>query len=190
MSQTLRAFIAIPLPEAVIAFLRQIQQRLRSTSMNVRWVRPENIHLTLKFLGEIDRSKVPAIAVQLDESSAATASFSLFAQGCGVFPNFRRARVLWVGLKGDLQPLGGLQTMVDAALEKIGYERENRPFRAHLTIGRVRQRIDADSVRVSMAALQNMTSTPFIVEQVRLYQSVLRPSGAKYTVLHTASLPT
>lgn len=188
MQKTFRAFVAVPIPDAVAVFLQQVQARLHFPGRNIRWVATENIHLTLKFLGDIDPSRVPAVAAQMDAAAGMTPSFSLKAGGVGVFPNLRHARVLWVGLTGDLQRLKAIQATLESALESLGFGRESRDFHAHLTIGRTRQRIDAKKIGASLEPLKDAASDSFRVDRLVLFKSVLKPAGAEYTLLHTSHL--
>lgn len=188
MSKTLRAFIAVPIPETVTVFLQQVQQRLQAQRMNIRWVIARNVHLTLKFLGDIEASRVPAITSQMDAAAATTPSFSLNASGVGVFPNHRRARVWWVGVAGDIDRLHALQSNLEAGLAAGGFGKSSRDFRAHLTIGRTRRRINAKTVDESLGPLKDTASGAFRVDRLVLFQSILKPDGAEYTRLHTSYL--
>ncbi|MBC2710611.1 MAG: RNA 2',3'-cyclic phosphodiesterase [Desulfosarcina sp.] len=188
MQKTLRAFVAVPIPDAVAVFLQQIQVRLQSPGMNVRWVATKNIHLTLKFLGDIDPSRVPAVAAQMDTAAGSVPSFSLEAMGVGVFPNLRNARVLWVGLGGDLDRLRAIQTTLESDLESVGFRKETRRFHPHLTIGRTRQRVDAETIGASLEPLKDVASDSFRVDRLMLFNSILKPAGAEHTLLHTSRL--
>lgn len=188
MGHTLRTFIALPIPDGVAAFLKRMQERLRSPVTNIRWVPVANIHLTLKFLGDIDPSRVPAINARLDAVARSIPCFTLTAEGVGVFPNLRQARVFWVGFSGVNKPLEALQQKLESGLETLGFKREPRAFRAHLTIGRSRQRTDSKVLSALLEPLKTEVSDSFGVDQIRLYQSVLTPSGAEYSLLHTAHL--
>lgn len=188
MGHTLRTFIALPIPDGVAAFLKRMQERLRSPVANIRWVPVANIHLTLKFLGDIDPSRVPAINARLDAVARSIPCFTLTAEGVGVFPNLRQARVFWVGFSGVNKPLEALQQKLESGLETLGFKREPRAFRAHLTIGRSRQRTDSKALGALLEPLKTEVSDSFGVDQIRLYQSVLTPSGAEYSLLHTAHL--
>ena len=190
MVHTLRTFIALPVPDGVAAFLKRMQERLRSPDASIRWVPVANIHLTLKFLGDIDPSVVPAINVQLDAVAQSIPPFTLTAEGVGVFPNLRQARVVWVGFSGDIKPLEAIQQKLESGLETIGFKREPRAFRAHLTIGRSRRRMDTKALSTLLEPLKSEASEPFNVDQIRHYQSVLKPSGAEYALLHAAHLAT
>lgn len=188
MSKTLRAFVAVPIPDAVALFLMQIQTRLQLPGMNIRWVAAKNIHLTLKFLGDIDPSRVPAITAQMDTAAGVTAAFSLTAKGVGVFPDLGHARVFWVGLAGDLDRLKAIQAALESGLESVGFIRESRGFGAHLTIGRVRRRIDAQLIGESVEPLKAVASDIFRVDRLMLFKSILKPYGPEYTLLHTSHL--
>jgi len=184
---TLRTFIAIPVPAPVTALIDRVQSRLKRMEMNVRWVPSGNAHLTLKFLGAIDATRVAGIAEKLDPVAATIRPFSLQAAGVGVFPTVRQARVFWIGLQGDIEPLMRLQRRIDESLALIGFKTDHRPFRAHLTIGRPRRRLSAETVQAALAPLRSVTSDAFPVDRVVLYRSTLNPTGATYTRLHAAS---
>jgi len=186
MSPALRAFVAIPVPAMVTDFVHQIQKRLDSPAVNVRWVRADNLHLTLKFMGDVDPSSVGVIADQMDAVAHATAPFELNASGFGGFPNQRRARVLWVGLGGDVGCLKATWEMLEKGLAKVSFNREKRRFNPHLTIGRTRRRIDLQTLGLSLDALADMTSDSFKVDRLLLIKSVLKPTGAEYTPLHVS----
>jgi RNA 2',3'-cyclic 3'-phosphodiesterase len=188
MAGTIRAFIAIPIPDAVAGFLERVQGRLQSPQIKVRWVPAGNIHLTLKFLGDITASKVADIAVRMDAVAAPMPFFRLQARGVGAFPGLRKARVLWVGLAGDIEQLRSIQAGLETGLQALGFEKESRGFRAHLTIGRVRRPSQVPTIGESLAPLQDMASEMFRVDRLALYQSVLKPAGAQYTLLHTSYL--
>ena len=188
MGNTLRTFVALPVPDAVTRFLKRMQERLHTPVANIRWVPVANIHLTLKFLGDIDPSMVEVINAQMDAAARLIRPFTLTAEGVGVFPNLRQARVLWVGLIGDMKPLEALYHHLESGLETLGFTRDHRAFRAHLTIGRTRQRTDPKTLGTLLESLKTEASDPFDVDQIRLYQSVLTSFGAEYTPLHTAHL--
>lgn len=188
MPESLRAFIAVPVPETERRYFRQIQTTLASEVMDVRWVRPEQIHLTLKFLGDIDPSQVPAIASQLDLQIRSLAAFPLQIKGGGGFPDIRQARVLWMGLDDATSALQPLHAAVEIAAAAVGLPRDTRLFRPHLTLGRPRRSVDPVVQDRLLTLLQAVTSAVFTVDRICLYQSRLYPSGARYTVLHTAML--
>ena len=190
--EQIRAFIAVELPPAVREAVEGVVRELRSgIGDGVRWVRPEGVHLTLKFLGDIDAGSVPTISEALDRCAASAAPFDLFLEGVGVFPNARRPRVIWIGLGGALEPLLALQQSVERELEELGFASERRPFTPHLTLGRVRDGVRASQVRgvseaIAATTVERRAELP--VREVSLMQSDLRPSGAVYTRLYAATL--
>ena len=190
--ERIRSFIAIELPKEARHALEGVTRELRSRAGDgVRWVRPEGVHLTLKFLGDIDADSVPTISEALGRCAASAAPFDLFLEGVGAFPNPRRPRVVWVGLGGGMEPLATLQQSIERELEAIGFARERRAFTPHLTLGRVRDRISTTQSRALSEALGVVSVQPGVglpVREVSLMKSDLRPSGAVYTRLHAAVL--
>jgi len=187
MSDTIRAFIAIKLPEKITVSIRKIQEGLSSYGFKVKWVRPENIHLTLKFLGNIDRADTEKVGSAISESVKTYAPLSLIAKGIGVFPNIKRPRIVWTGVAEQRNRLAGLQRHLDDHLESIGFQREKRPFKGHLTIGRVKQRIDSNRLMEAMKECAKFESEAFIINEIVLFKSELNPTGAVYTQLMSAS---
>jgi len=187
MSDTIRAFIAIKLPEKITVSISKIQEGLRSYGFKVKWVRPENIHLTLKFLGNIDRADTEKVGSAISESVKTYAPLSLIAKGIGVFPNIKRPRIVWTGVAEQRNRLAGLQRHLDDHLESIGFQREKRPFKGHLTIGRVKQRIDSNRLMEAMKECAKFESEAFIINEIVLFKSELNPTGAVYTQLMSAS---
>ncbi len=188
MKSTLRAFVAVPIPDSVTVFIRQVQARLQSSGMNIRWVAANKIHLTLKFLGQIDPSRVPGVATTMDAVAGSIPPFLLGAGGPGMFPNHRRARVLWVGLDGNIERLMAIQAALESGLGPVGFREETRPFHPHLTIGRSRRRLDAETLGASLESMKDVASDSFRVERLVLYKSMLSPAGAEYARLHTSYL--
>ncbi len=186
--ETIRTFIAIILPDAIIRQLAQVQRQLERQvpPESVRWVKPEGIHLTLKFLGDTPVGKLDAIRAALGEVASRASPCALTVGGLGCFPNARRPRVIWVGVQAMGEELASLQRAVERAMKPLGFPPEGRDFTPHLTLGRVRDRIPpADLSR--LGALVSSTDIGTLGEvQARsfaLIQSVLKPSGAEYTPL-------
>jgi 2'-5' RNA ligase len=156
---------------------------LRKAGFSIRWVRREGIHLTLKFLGDIDKNAIDGIRSAMDESAKGRAGFTLQGKGIGVFPDFRRPRVVWMGLSGDTEMLSKLQGQLETHLDALGFPKERRRFKGHLTLGRAKGRLDVEKLRKSVEKLDAFETDAFAVESVILYQSTLRPQGAIYTKL-------
>jgi len=184
--KTIRAFIAVDLPTAARDALGEAGAALaeRTPRGAVRWVRPEQMHLTLRFLGDTPLDRLPAVQSALDTLPAAHAPFTLHLTEVGCFPNPRRPRVVWVGLDGDEAALLALKAALDAALLPLGWPPEDKPFRAHLTLGRVREGAGARDVDWSTPVWP--AAVP--VTALHLIESRLRPDGPVYTVRHTAQL--
>src|SRR3989338_5342197 len=134
----MRTFIAIELSEEIRNTLAQIQSHLKYASADVKWVEKDNIHLTLKFLGEVDEERCEKIKSILDEIASQTKQFEISLKDLGAFPKIDYPRVVWVGLDKGITESKELAERIDAALSEIGFQKETRPFAAHLTIGRVR----------------------------------------------------
>lgn len=183
MQETMRTFIALELPREVKSLLQEMQQELRRLKIGARWVRPQNIHLTLKFLGDINPDDVDRIGDALNGTVADISGLRLSVRGIGVFPGIKRPRVIWVGLGGDLQELFALQSGIEAGLDAIGFPKEKRGFKAHLTLGRIKQAVKPDVIRQMMRQYAGLSSEEFNCDHVTLFKSDLKPSGAVYTLL-------
>ena len=176
----IRAFIAIKLPDEIVAAIRKVQDQIKSSGVKIRWVRPENIHLTLKFLGDINERDIDQIHTAMIDAVKGYSPISLSGKGVGVFPNLRRPKVMWVGLGGESGRLIQLQETLDSQLKKIGFSKEKRAFKGHLTMGRVKGRIDTKKLTATLQEMSEFESEPFSAGEIVLFQSDLRPSGAVY----------
>jgi 2'-5' RNA ligase len=183
MSNTIRAFIAIELPETIKSSIETIQARLKSLELPVRWVRVENIHLTMKFLGDIEEIEIESIESVLRDSVKMQTPLTLSAKGVGVFPGIRRPRVLWVGIHDHETGLAGLQKSIETQLHRIGYSKEGRPFKGHLTVGRAKGYVDERKLKEALDSFLAFESSPFSVNEFFMFRSVLKPDGPEYTKL-------
>jgi 2'-5' RNA ligase len=183
MGEKLRAFIAISLPEPVLQGIVTAQETLKRSGLKIRWVRKEGIHLTLKFLGDIDRDSVEKISEAMERATGSFSPFTLWAEGIGVFPNLRRPRVAWVGLSGDIEILRALQRDLESQLSGLGFPKEKRPFKGHLTLGRVKGRLDGIKLQEALEDLGDFRTESFTAQSLVLFQSELRPDGAVYSRL-------
>lgn len=178
---TLRTFIAIAMPASIKRQVEELQFELRKFQEGISWSKPGNIHLTLKFLGDVEEAKVDAIAAALGEVVAASPPFSFHLKHLGMFPNKQRPRVLWIGLDEPSKQLIGLAKNIDQALIKFGFSPESRKFTPHLTLGRVRSQPDRSFLEAYQQIDFDAGSIP--VNEVILMRSELRPSGSVYTPL-------
>jgi 2'-5' RNA ligase len=184
MSETFRAFIAMDLPESVHSFLGEAQEALKLYGFRVKWVRPQNIHLTLKFLGNTATADTDKIVEAMTLAARNCPTVALAAKGVGVFPDVRRPRVIWAGLNGQLEILANLQQTLDDHLADLGFPKETRAFKSHLTLGRVKGKIASARMKAAIDKLKEFESESFEINRVILFKSELRPSGAVYTKVH------
>ena len=183
----IRTFVSVPLPASLIEAVRHYQQPLAAFDSDVRWVSADNLHITLKFLGDVDESRVPGMSFALKAALASETSFSAAMEGSGTFPASGAPRVVWVGLSQGGSRLTRLAHRVDTALAGLGFPAESRPFRPHVTIGRVKT---PRNIRPVLEALETdpFEGERFSVESVLLMKSVLTPAGPQYTVLNSFKL--
>ena len=189
----IRCFIAIDLDPDVRRRLGDVQDRLRSTLPGepLRWVRPDGVHLTLKFLGDQPADRLESIRQILSAWASDAAPLDLQIAGAGAFPDSARPRVVWVGVHEASGRLPGWVDGLEALLEPLGVRCEGRPYQPHLTLGRVKDRLTPaglQGLQQELSALDQKTIASFHVEEVILYRSELRPAGAVYSPLATAQL--
>jgi 2'-5' RNA ligase len=187
-AHTLRAFIAVDLPENIQAALGLVQEQLRAYRFKTTWTRPENIHLTLKFLGDIQREQVEPIISVIEQAAKGCRPMTLRSQAVGFFPGVRQPRVLWTGISGQTEALAELQSKIDKGLAALEFPSDKKPFTGHLTLGRIKVGGNSELFIDIMKIFQNMTTDSFIVDSVNLYQSKLMPSGPMYTKLFSVGL--
>ncbi|MEW6546616.1 MAG: RNA 2',3'-cyclic phosphodiesterase [Bacillota bacterium] len=178
----MRLFVAVELPASVRQALGELVRYLGSSRADVKWVEEENFHLTLKFLGEVDASRLPHLGEALGRAARGVAPFDFQATGTGAFPSRRRPKVIWVGVGRGAAELGHLAGRVDAELAHLGFPRENRPFSPHLTVGRVRSPHRLDDL-VRMLEQASFATRDVAVNEIVLFQSVLGRGGPVYTPL-------
>jgi 2'-5' RNA ligase len=188
-----RVFVAIELPEGIRAALEAMQQRLAAARLPLRLVRPEGIHLTLAFIGDIPTAQVPVLRGAVAQAAAGVPVFTLRAEGLGMFPNARRPRVVWAGVQGDPEDRARLTLLhghLAAALRAAGFTSDPR-FDPHLTLGRVHDRVtpaDLAAIGPAVQAQALPSGLTFDVAHVSIMRSELRPSGAVYTRLDAVPL--
>jgi len=184
----IRSFLAIELPKPILGKIEEVQGDLRSTHADVRWVSPEKIHLTLKFFGNIEESRIDLIFKSIEEPMRDALPFSIRVRGAGAFPSMKNPRVIWMGLADGKEMLISLQKQIGDRLEKIGFEPEDRPFQPHLTLGRMKSSRGKEELVRRMEKYTVEEFGAFQVEKVGLFKSDLRPSGPIYTQLRALRL--
>jgi 2'-5' RNA ligase len=186
----MRTFIAIEISEGMREALGQAQSHLRYAGADVKWVETGNIHLTLKFLGEVHEEKVEKIKSILDSIARDMKPFALTLNGIGAFPKIAYPRVIWVGLYKGAAESKVLAERIDDALSKIGFQKEARPFASHLTIGRVRSSKNLPALKEKIQSLDSQLSThnSQLTTHIILFKSTLTPNGPIYTKLHESRL--
>jgi len=188
MSDSIRTFIALELPPAVFSLLHKVQQDLKRINIRARWVRPENIHITLNFLGDINPGDIDKIGVAMTAAAIEFPPVTLTVRGIGVFPGIKRPRVIWVGLGGDIRSLLSLQSRLEQELAGAGFPKDKRAFKAHLTLGRIKQSAGPAVNRQMISEYATLSSDEFSCNQVILFKSDLKPSGAVYSKLKQTNL--
>jgi len=188
----IRAFFAIGLPPEFRHEIARLQGLLKKTQAEVKWVRPESVHLTLKFLGQVAEETIDPLAAQAADNVSRIPAVTLGLSGTGVFPGPKRPRVAWVGLTGDISVIRELQRGVEEAAAEFGFEREKRTFSPHLTLGRIRS---SKGVGGLLSELDRLDPKPleFLAREVILFKSDLKPTGAVYTplkILPLSGVPT
>ena len=183
----IRAFVAVDLEPQTVQKIAEAIVRLRPRIPGIRWLPPANFHLTLKFLGDIDEAKVEPIAAALERDLCPFSCFTINAKGLGVFPDLKRPRILWVGLVGG--ELNALASTVEKALVPFGFAAERRAFTPHLTVGRWRE-FNGSSKELGdeIKKWQGHDFGRSKVDEVVLFQSVLKPEGAVYHPLKVVKL--
>ena len=184
----MRLFVAINLPDDVRQSMWNSAVSLRGQNFPIKWVGPDSLHLTLKFLGELPGQRVNELSEGLDRAAVGAAPFELPISGFGAFPNPRRASVIWVGCE-PVAALQQIQQNIEAEMERAGFPRESRSFHPHFTLGRVRRDTKPAAIGGLADQLQRLhfESQP-VVESLDLMQSELSRSGARYTRLHATTL--
>ncbi len=184
----IRSFLAIELPPPITKGIERVQGDLKQSHADVRWVEPSRIHLTLKFFGDIDEGACDGIMDAVGRAASQVKPFTLAVKGLGAFPSMRNPRVIWLGIEDGGEVLKPLQGAVEEGLREIGYPREERGFKPHLTVGRVRSGRGKSELIRAMEGILGADLGEFRVERLVLFKSDLRPSGPIYTGLRALKL--
>jgi len=185
--ERMRTFIAIELSDEVNSELAAIQEELKKASSDVKWVETANIHLTLKFLGDVDERKAGEIKSILDKIASEYKKFEMSLFKIGAFPKLDYPRVIWVGIDKNCATVEEMAQHIENECEKIGFKKEDRPFSAHLTLGRVRSPKNKEALKDKILSI-SVKPLNFNADKITLFQSTLTPKGSIYTVLHQSPL--
>ena len=188
MNQPIRCFIALEIPERIQNQLARIQGTLRNQIQKASWVKPSNIHLTLKFLGDVDPEELESIGEAIEGVASRHRSFALRVGGLGAFPNFARPRVMWAGVKVGGERVSVLAQDINVALSDCGFPLETKRFNPHLTIARLKERIDLRPYANQYRQYDHIDGAEMSVNTISLIQSQLHPTGAIYSTLQSYSL--
>jgi 2'-5' RNA ligase len=184
-----RSFFAVELSAEIAAGVRKIQGALlRNRVVGVRWVRPEGIHLTLKFLGEVEPDRIEAIVRKAEGAIQGVGPITVEIKGGGEFPSTKNPRVIWIGVEDHSGMLKQLQTRIEAGMAELGFTQEKRGFTPHLTVGRLRSGKGSKTVAQAIDAIKTSDLGSLEVREIILFRSHLMPAGAVYTKLHSFPL--
>ena len=184
----MRLFVAVNLPDSTRQAAHAAAAALRKAAPSVRWVLPETLHITLKFLGEVPEARLAELKAALDLSAASKSGFTFALRGAGAFPNFRRPRVFWLGVENG-EALIRVQSSVEGVLAPLGFPTEAREFHPHLTLGRAGPPLSAAEQAAAERAASSMEYQEVVtVRSIELMQSRLLPKGARYEAVHSVKL--
>jgi 2'-5' RNA ligase len=184
----IRTFLAVDLAKPVRAAVVDLQEELARGGADLKWTEPENLHVTLIFLGEVEDREVPRVCRIAQDIAAARPSFRLAVEGVGCFPNTRRPRIVWVGLGAGAAELVELHDALEPPLFELGYRREERRYTPHITLGRVKGDGHTDRLTADLAKHSNWQGGEMIVSELCVMSSELAREGPLYTVLGRAKL--
>jgi RNA 2',3'-cyclic 3'-phosphodiesterase len=178
----IRSFLAFELPAEIKAIVTRVSGEVRKSALDVRWVRPEFIHLTVVFMGDVESEQVPLMGGALGAACANHGPFRISLKPMGCFPNSRNPRVLWLSIDGDLERMSRFRDDLQAALSPFGIKEEERAFRPHLTLGRFKKPGKRPTeLEQLLATYRDLTSPACVLDELVLFRSDLKPGGAVYT---------
>ena len=181
--ETIRTFIAVELPQEIHDRLQKLRVHFGASMRDVRWTKHGNVHVTLKFLGDVQVSRIDAISEALRDIAHQFSPFTMSLAGIGAFPNSRKPRIVWVGIEKGANSLIEMAKLIETSMKRLGFPLEKRPFRPHLTVGRVRRLTDPARMTEALERSEVGELGEFIVERVNLIKSQLDPAGSIYTTL-------
>jgi RNA 2',3'-cyclic 3'-phosphodiesterase len=185
----LRLFVAVDIPTAARRVISSAVEGMRGELAGARWVKPENLHLTLKFIGDYMEKDLERLVEEIKASGERCEAFRASLGGCGAFPSQGRARVIWLGMSEGIEGAGAVARKLDARLERVGVKREERPFRGHITLARLRQPGDCKPFLDGLGSrIRGLRDIDFEVDEIVLYRSILGQQGPRYMVLEKVAL--
>jgi RNA 2',3'-cyclic 3'-phosphodiesterase len=181
---SIRSFLVFELPPEIKDHVRRISEDLKKSKLDVRWVKPDKIHLTIVFLGDVREGDISAIGREIEKVCFGFHPFDFSLKGLGLFPDMKRPRILWVGYEGDVERITSLRDVLQERLTSFEIKEEKRQFKPHLTLGRFRNpgRVDAKLDEI-MARHEGLSSPTFQASELVLFKSELKPQGPEYTKL-------
>jgi RNA 2',3'-cyclic 3'-phosphodiesterase len=185
--ESIRTFIALELPAELKAGLARMQKTFMQSTAGVKWVRPESIHLTLKFLGDTRMDKVPKVCAALESLTQGVAPFMIDVAGMGAFPNSRNPKVLWAGVQVE-DRLKAFHDNLETSLAGIGFAAEDRPFAPHLTLGRLRDGLARKDIAGLIEQHEAERFGRFDAGHIIFFKSELKPSGPVYDEIKNITL--
>jgi len=183
-----RSFFAVELNKEIEEGIRKVQEVLKGRVGGVRWVRPEGIHLTLKFLGEVDPDRIKEIVRKAQEAVKGVGPFKIRIRGVSGFPSAKNPRVIWIGVEDQSGLLRELQMRVEKGLEELGFKREERGYTPHLTLGRLRSGKEKGAITEALKDIGDSDLGTMEIGEITLFRSQLKPTGAEYTKLKNIPL--
>ena len=186
--ETIRVFIAVSFNQKLIIEFKKLQDQFKQLGLNASWVKPENIHLTLKFLGDVETNRVSQIFDPLHKTALTFSSFNLRLSSLGVFPNWNRPRTFWIGLDDEEEILKKLKKRLELELFNVGFPRDMKSFFPHLTLARLRSPSNKNLLKKEIEILSVPLDHLIKISEIKLYKSSLTPKGSEYAKLFSCSL--
>ena len=186
MSKVIRSFLAFELPGEMKEIVKRVHAELTKSALDVKWMRPGNVHLTVVFLGNVSTQDLAPLGTEVSKVCSKYGRFEVELKGMGIFGGLRSPRVLWIGLGGDLERMGFFRDAISKRLRRFGIRQEKRPFRPHLTLGRFRKGAKGGlHLKDILDRYVGLTSPRQPLRELTLFRSDLRPEGAHYTKIES-----
>ena len=178
----IRSFLAFELPLEIKAVVNRVSEELKRSSLDVKWVKSGNIHLTLVFMGDVEVNEIPTIKEEVEKVCLTCDAFDISLKGLGCFPHMRKPRVIWIGFDGNLERMSFFRDTLQECLMPFGIKEEKRRFKPHLTLGRFRKpkRMNSQELEL-LSSYGDLTSPVCSLTELVLFKSELKPGGARYT---------